>query len=268
MLLRTIGNLPNVMCLEEETYLFMNSKAKASSELRRWDKDAMQRGFSYWVEKTPKHVTKINNILRSSPNASFVFIIRDGRDVMISLQERGYSLKDAISRWVKDNSHVLQYLKNENFLFLKFEEFFRKRSVLKSLKQIVLFLGIEASADRLTLALNSPTAPMVGDQRCKSYSSEPEKVTDLRKAAMLKVESNTSYSVVPPHERKKGLNFHRVLRRIQLSANWMPVQPRWPTEATIGQLNAFWANDQAKHLMFIFYNTTYNYNTTEPFNNS
>lgn len=52
------------------------------------DRSALEAGHDVWVEKTPMHVHRIDLIERYVPQAVFVHMIRDGRDVVTSIVER------------------------------------------------------------------------------------------------------------------------------------------------------------------------------------
>jgi sulfotransferase family protein len=54
-----------------------------------------------WGDKTPGYATKMRRIQRTLPEARFIHMIRDGRDVALSLQEReaGLSTEQVARRW-------------------------------------------------------------------------------------------------------------------------------------------------------------------------
>jgi len=62
---------------------------------------AKRQGKSRWGDKTPGYATKIRRIKRTLPEASFIHMIRDGRDVALSLQDRdaGLSTEQIARRW-------------------------------------------------------------------------------------------------------------------------------------------------------------------------
>jgi hypothetical protein len=102
LLKRTIANLPGGYCIRGETRIFLNSKPLDFQEKRwvQWDAAARAGNFTFWVEKTPKHVTVLDQLFRKDPSAKVFFIVRDGRDVMLSLMERGYSPQKALGRYI------------------------------------------------------------------------------------------------------------------------------------------------------------------------
>jgi len=51
---------------------------------------AAQQGYSRWLEKTPWHMLYTKEIKASLPNSKFIFIIRDPRDVILSITQYGW----------------------------------------------------------------------------------------------------------------------------------------------------------------------------------
>jgi hypothetical protein len=51
---------------------------------------ARQQGVPRWADNTPFHLLYINEIKKTIPNAQFVHMIRDGRDVAMSLSRMGW----------------------------------------------------------------------------------------------------------------------------------------------------------------------------------
>jgi len=58
-----------------------------------------RRGGRRWLEKTPGNVFAFRRTREAFPDARFVHILRDGRDVMDSLMRRGHSPFLAATRW-------------------------------------------------------------------------------------------------------------------------------------------------------------------------
>src|SRR5262249_45588170 len=55
------------------------------------DEVARKQGVDCWVDSTPTNIPHMLRIHRDFPDAYFVHIIRDGRDVALSLDRRGWS---------------------------------------------------------------------------------------------------------------------------------------------------------------------------------
>ena len=67
--------------------------------------DLLTRGVgkARWVEKTPRHIYRVGEILRYFPEGKVVLMLRDGRDVACSIRDRYGSLEAGVSRWMEDN---------------------------------------------------------------------------------------------------------------------------------------------------------------------
>jgi hypothetical protein len=58
-----------------------------------FEKNMRGEGKSRWAEKTPYYILHMKTILEIYPDAQFIHIIRDGRDVFLSMMERKHDLK-------------------------------------------------------------------------------------------------------------------------------------------------------------------------------
>jgi hypothetical protein len=65
------------------------------------DEVAQHQGVDRWVDSTPTNIPHMLRIAKDFPEAQFVHIIRDGRDVALSLDKRGWSRP---LPWDKNNS--------------------------------------------------------------------------------------------------------------------------------------------------------------------
>ena len=69
---------------------------------------AARRGKSCYADKTPMHVLHLRRLARMFPEARFVHVVRDGRDVAMSYRSVGWgptTVEDAAVRWRR---HVLR----------------------------------------------------------------------------------------------------------------------------------------------------------------
>ena len=70
----------------EVAALLRSSRSQAGFVASFFDLAASRRGKSRWAEKTPLNVRHLGWIYRHFPNARFIHVIRDGRDVACSLR--------------------------------------------------------------------------------------------------------------------------------------------------------------------------------------
>lgn len=51
---------------------------------------ARKQGKTRWLEKTPEHIFEVRSLIEWFPDARFLHVIRDGRDVALSLRNKGW----------------------------------------------------------------------------------------------------------------------------------------------------------------------------------
>ena len=86
---RLISEHPDVHSITKESFLFTapnDLRIKLTSE---WQAVAIKKKKKLIVEKTPWHLFHIKELSTLIPNAKFICMIRDGRDVVASLMKRG-----------------------------------------------------------------------------------------------------------------------------------------------------------------------------------
>ena len=70
---------------------------------------AAQEGKPRWGDKSPPYTWKAKRIQRALPEAHFIHLIRDGRDVALSLSEVSWGPGDvqaAAAKWVEELGHA------------------------------------------------------------------------------------------------------------------------------------------------------------------
>ena len=76
-----------------------------------------------WVEKTPDQIRYLDKIFSTFPKAKVIVMMRDGRDVALSLKNRGGNIEEHMERWVQDNNYWLKYEKDKRVISVKLEDF-------------------------------------------------------------------------------------------------------------------------------------------------
>ena len=94
-----------------------------------------------WVEKTPRHIFRLNEILRYFPDGKVLLLLRDGRDVACSIQDRYGSLEAGIDRWIEDNQAGRPFWKHPNVLVVRYEKLIT--AFEKTLREVIDFIGEE-----------------------------------------------------------------------------------------------------------------------------
>ena len=95
----------------------------------------------YICEKTPSHVHKINEIYKYIKNPKIIVMIRDGRDVVCSLNKRHGIIQKSVYRWVSSNKEWLEHSNKNNFFILKYEDFVKDKET--SIKRLCNYLELD-----------------------------------------------------------------------------------------------------------------------------
>lgn len=123
ILLAILGSHSRIYAIQHESRIAKHDQPQLFQEaLKRFDKLAISAGKHRWIEKTPRHILYLERILKWSPDAKILLIIRDGRDVACSIQARTGSLEVGARRWVEDNLAGKEYWHNSNVLVVKYED--------------------------------------------------------------------------------------------------------------------------------------------------
>ena len=88
-----------------------------------WVKATRNASKLKWVEKTPDQIRYLDKIFSIFPKAKVIVMVRDGRDVTLSLKNRGGDLKEHMERWIQDNNAWLKYQNDTRVIPVKLENF-------------------------------------------------------------------------------------------------------------------------------------------------
>jgi hypothetical protein len=109
-----------------ESYLAFKDREVQHALLDEFERSTITAGKQRWVEKTPTHVRKIDELLRLTPDAHFLVMLRDGRDVACSIRDRTGDFEQGVERWVSDNREAEKYLSDPQFHRVKYEDIVRE----------------------------------------------------------------------------------------------------------------------------------------------
>jgi hypothetical protein len=123
LLLAVLGAHSRIYAVPEETFVaYSAGRRRFRRWLRRFDRWTVAAGKRRWVEKSPKHIHRVRQILGWCPQARVLLMVRDGRDVTASIKARKGTAEEGISRWVEDNLAGKAYWDHPNVLVVKYEE--------------------------------------------------------------------------------------------------------------------------------------------------
>jgi hypothetical protein len=144
-----------------------------------------QQGKSRWGEKTPTYVQKMKLIQRALPEARFVHVIRDGRDVALSVLDRTVrelTAADVARRWQKkitkarEDSPKLRHYKEVRYEDLILDT----EAVLRDVAEFIELPWEDAMLayhERSSERLKEMARALPGDNRAKELSVERRMAT-------------------------------------------------------------------------------------------
>lgn len=125
-----LGSHSNIYAVPGEPRTGFKSKSNILKSVQKFREQAKSFNKRKWVEKTPKNILKIENILEVLPKAKFILMIRDGRDVAYSFMQR-YKVplelhkkhaKQDINTWINANLIGEAYWSHPNFYVVHYED--------------------------------------------------------------------------------------------------------------------------------------------------
>jgi hypothetical protein len=79
-------------------------------------------GKAVWAEKTPENAYYIAEFTKKFPDSKIIHIVRDPRDVIMSLMNRGLSINHAAMNWLTAVSSVKRIEHNNKLIEIKYED--------------------------------------------------------------------------------------------------------------------------------------------------
>lgn len=159
---KIIGHHKNIYSITQETGLFAQHKQKNKDEdiiknLESLDK-RVELNKKWMCEKTPGHVYGIDRIFKLIKNPKIIVIIRDGRDVVASLNKRYDNFNKSINRWVDDNNIWLNNQHKDSFHTLRYEDLVKEPQI--QLKKLCGYLPEEYDHNMLNYKKEKTERPV------------------------------------------------------------------------------------------------------------
>lgn len=123
---------------------------------------AVTQGKNRVIEKTPTHLEYVDIIMKWYPDSKIVHILRDGRDVSLSLMQVPWTHKSlerhaAYWAWCARKSRKLEHKYPENFYTIKFEELIAAPE--QAIRKVCAFLGVDFEMSMLDADVKVATVP-------------------------------------------------------------------------------------------------------------
>ena len=213
---KILGTHKNIYSISQETGFFAQHKQKDKDKDIIKNLESLDKRVEFnkkWIcEKTPGHVYGINRIFKLIKDPKIIVIIRDGRDVIASLNKRYDNFDKSVNRWIEDNNTWLNNQYKDSFHLLKYEDLVKEPQI--ELKKICDFL------------------PEEYDNNMLNYKKE-------------KVELSIPDGII------EEIN-HTSLRNYQVNQDLYDGTKRYLKDLTELQMNLLYSNDRFMELMNSF----------------
>lgn len=143
-----------------------------------------------WGDKTPHYLRELETLIEMFPDAYYIFIVRDGRDVALSLLEKPWGPNNLLScatYWRDLNEKFITHhrkIPEEKLLFIKYEELISK--LPEHINKIFEFINEEK--ETLDKVLKSFTEPKRNNSNKwkKKLSSKQQETFESQASSVLK----------------------------------------------------------------------------------
>lgn len=158
------------------------------------DAITINRNMSIWLEKTPDHLNRIALIRKICPEAHFLHILRNGKDVVASLYKasikwrKNYSIKECIQFWNKAVTISTDYLNHDQHHYLFYDDL--AKSPQKNINHIFSILNIPKVENIDKKYKNSVTPLLAKDEVWKKKNLTSIQYSSTFKTSFKKAERN------------------------------------------------------------------------------
>lgn len=121
IMLRILSEHSQIYGVRHESKVFLK-KYLRYSQFIKWKNEANKVGKTRWVEKTPRHINKVPQIVEVFPRSRIILMQRDGRDVTVSIRTRRGNSKEGLKRWVSANQTGLAALDYPQVMAVRLED--------------------------------------------------------------------------------------------------------------------------------------------------
>jgi len=122
LLLAILGAHSRLYAIPFESYLAFKAPEEQEKLLEKFERETLAAGKRRWVEKTPKHVRRIEELFEQTPNARILVMLRDERDVACSIRARTDDFEKGVERWVRDNRRAEEYRSHPQVQWVRYED--------------------------------------------------------------------------------------------------------------------------------------------------
>jgi hypothetical protein len=141
---------------------------------------ATEQGGELWVEKTPLHIRHIGTIERYVPSPLFIHIVRDGREVVASIEDRaqshpesfgGQDVKYGIHLWNECIQHTERHQHKDNHRIVRYENLVDNTDSV--MNHLCRFFGIRYDPDLKAQRADNPGQFILPSEDWKGKVTQP-----------------------------------------------------------------------------------------------
>ena len=141
VLLRLLGAHSKIYGVPYESRVFTHPGLKQRLTMKIWNRNTVAHQKHRWAEKTPLHVRMLDKIFAMYPEARVLFVVRDGRDVSVSIRKRFGSFEKGLRRWVDDNRQGMNWIEDPRVMEVRYEDLVKQYD--ETMPRICSFIGEE-----------------------------------------------------------------------------------------------------------------------------
>jgi hypothetical protein len=172
-----LGSHSRIYKTPDEVKLFRLPEDERELTILDWNKEALARGCRRWLDKMAAYVHDIGKIVARFPSAKLVVVIRDGRDVALSLRKRDPDFARGVARWVNDNMAVRAHLGLPNLITVRYEDIVHLPH--EAMRRLFEFIG-EPYEDQIFDFWKSNRSELNVDQALGEHLNRSEEQRDFR----------------------------------------------------------------------------------------
>jgi len=135
-----LRNLETYGLKKKEVWDLLKNSESFIEFISNFKKHVVGNNKRVWVEKTPENIFMIKYFLKEFPRGKVIHIVRDPRDVILSLMNRGVEKQVAAEVWLSSVASIQPFINNNSVLEVKYEDLVLKPS--EALKEICGFVGV------------------------------------------------------------------------------------------------------------------------------
>ena len=133
-----IGNHSQIYKTPNDIRLFQTPEAERHNLIDKWNQECVRNNCHRWMDKMAAYIRIAGEILNWFQESKLVVVMRDGRDVALSLRKRS-DFKTGVDRWLQENEAIKPFLHLPNVTTVKYEEVVKSPEA--TMKHVFQFIG-------------------------------------------------------------------------------------------------------------------------------